>query len=232
MRFGRRKPRSTTAPMYIGFADDHPALAGTTNVVRGGGDPRAEDVGARTAHETHQPAAGAAGADSPASEELPRAISAPTAGAATYTSSGQSIASSAQAGGDGSDGGGRPRPGGPSRLLPRNTARIAGAGAMMNGGGRSGESKGKKVMMRLGAVKSKVNSLQLLLAESASISSSTATRYMRASDTDREGSLGDLLQLGTPTPRSHYRESLHANLIGQGAPGAESATSIVAARAE
>jgi hypothetical protein len=80
-------------------------------------------------------------------------------------------------------------------------------------------------MIRLGAVKAKVSSLQLVLKESASMSSSTATRYMRASDTEREGSLGNILQLGTPSPRSIYRESLHANLI---TASGQTATSVVA----
>ena len=104
---------------------------------------------------------------------------------------------------------------------------------MMNGGKQADESQrtGKTVRMRLGAVKAKVASLQLMLAESASISSSTATRYMRSSDTI-SSSLGEQLHIGTPTPPSRHRDSLYVNLMAQGVNGVQSASSIVSTVSE
>eukprot|EP01043_Picozoa_sp_COSAG02_P070875 COSAG02_NODE_12726_length_1501_cov_1.220798_2_plen_108_part_00 len=100
---------------------------------------------------------------------------------------------------------------------------------MTTGGKDAADSqcKGKAARIRLGAVKAKVVSLQLMLSESASMSSCTTTRYMRASDTNR-GTLAEQLRMGTPTPPSRHRESLYANLMQQGVSGGQSATSIFA----
>ena len=211
---------------YIGFADEHPDLLHAELSYAAAPEPEPEP-------DTEPELATAEEAPAFVSEPVDRRADfglVPT----THTASGQSIASSAHGGFVASGGATvstsqaceQPKPEGRfqrySRELRPNTApKAAGAGARPV----AAETKGKKVMMRLGVVKSKVSSLQLVLKESASMSSSTATRYMRASDTAREGSLGDCLQLGTPSPRSMYRESLHASLI---TASGLSASSIVA----
>ena len=106
-------------------------------------------------------------------------------------------------------------------------------GSAASAGAAASRSKGKgvavaKLGLRIGAVKAKVASFQLLIAESASISSSTTTRYMRSSDTAAD-ELRVASQTGTPTPRGKRpRESLHLNLLAGGGDGAQTASSAVA----
>ena len=224
----RRRAKTEGVKDYIGFADEHPALAASGAAYQAAEDPEsAETEEGRGAAETPTPA-GLQGAEKRSLGRLLRRHS--TGTTATTCSGGNSsggiisgahLSGGAAASSDGSDHG---------------SAASLRVGQMMNGSaasaGAASRSKGKgvavaKLGLRIGAVKAKVASFQLLIAESASISSSTTTRYMRSSDTAAD-ELRVASQTGTPTPRGKRpRESLHLNLLAGGGDGAQTASSAV-----
>jgi len=226
----RRRAKTEGMKDYIGFADEHPALAAS-----GAAYQAAEDAETADSEEGRGPAetpapAGLQGAEKRSLGRLLRRHSTGTTVTACSGggSSGGIISGAHLSGGaaasssDGSDHG---------------SAASLRVGQMMNGSdasaGAASRSKGKgvavaKLGLRIGAVKAKVASFQLLIAESASISSSTTTRYMRSSDTAAD-ELRVASQTGTPTPRGKRpRESLHLNLLAGGGDGAQTASSAVA----
>jgi len=227
----RRRAKTEGVKDYIGFADEHPALAASGAAYQAAEDAEsAETEKGRGAAETPAPA-GLQGAEK---RSLGRLLRRHSTGTTVTTCSG---------GGGGSGGiiSGAHLSGGAAASSSdgsdHGSAASLRVGQMMNGSaasaGAASRSKGKgvavaKLGLRIGAVKAKVASFQLLIAESASISSSTTTRYMRSSDTAAD-ELRVASQTGTPTPRGKRpRESLHLNLLAGGGDGAQTASSAVA----
>ena len=229
----RRRAKTEGVKDYIGFADEHPALAASGAAYQAAEDAESADAEkGRGDAETPTPA-GLQGAEKRSLGRLLRRHSTGTtatacSGGSSTSGSGGIISGAHLSGGaagsssDGSDHG---------------SAASLRVGQMMNGSaasaGAASRNKGKgvavaKLGLRIGAVKAKVASFQLLIAESASISSSTTTRYMRSSDTAAD-ELRVASQTGTPTPRGKRpRESLHLNLLAGGGDGAQTASSAVA----
>ena len=229
----RAKTEGATSKDYIGFADEHPALAASAYQAAEDAETADSEEG-RGAAETPAPA-GLQGAEK---RSLGRLLRRHSTGTTTTTCSDGGDSSSGSSGISGAHLSGGAAASSSDGSADHGSAASLRAGQMMNGsaasaGAAASRSKGKgvavaKLGLRIGAVKAKVASFQLLIAESASISSSTTTRYMRSSDTAAD-ELRVASQTGTPTPRGKRpRESLHLNLLAGGGDGAQTASSAVA----